>query len=183
MIRSSCLTIALGFVAVALAASSPCANAQKWEPITSKVSPNCEAPQSCRLVQSNATFEIRVIATVSGGVKTPQSIEIRNLEGGEPQTFSGKDMTEVVEKESFPIWKVKLRPDSKDFDIAVYTLSSAKDGEVFQYLIYDAAKKAFVKSDNMVPKVAYDAKSKLYISELQARKFSLGPDLKLKPVQ
>ncbi len=151
----------------------------KWEPITTKAKPVCSAEYTCRIVQSNASFEIQFAPTLNDKMQSLKSLEIKNLSDGSVQKFSLEEMNNLPMDEYFEVYKLKTKPDTaKDNDLAIYAYSSAREGKVFYYLVYDAAAKKFVMSERTFPKLNYDAKTKQYSSELQGSKFILGSNLK-----
>jgi hypothetical protein len=160
--------------------SSAARTAQAWEAVTSKKRPSCDSENPCRVLESNGSFEVKFTVEPKGALKTLRKVEIKNLKTGAIQPFELPEVNNIDEKDLFELFKMKLRP-SHDVDLALRAYNSAREGATYYYFVYDREGQKFVLSESTFPKLAFDAKSKKYRTELQGAEYELGKDLKFTP--
>ncbi|MGE0527582.1 MAG: hypothetical protein AB7G93_23360 [Bdellovibrionales bacterium] len=176
------LTTIVGAAVVALALLvSPLqlfAKESGWGPITRPGQKECNAEEPCRVIQSDgAVFEVSLLAEPRGGKRILKSLEIRSLKTGHVQKFEPKEVNNIKSDESFGVYKANLRP-GKNTDLALMAYSSAHEGPVYHYFLYNSARKEFVASTGTFPKLVRDSKTGKYLSEIQGAPYRLGSDLK-----
>ena len=150
-----------------------------WEAITTPAHPNCDSSSHCRILETNGNFEISLIPHNDKWGQNLNVIEIRNLQSGKVESYKMDGISSIGIKEYFKLFKIKFRPKSPDFDLAVRAFDSAQGGTVYYYFVYDPAEKKFIMSDDPIPQVTYNSKSKQFMSRALHVKYEIGPDFKL----
>ncbi|HWU44488.1 MAG TPA: hypothetical protein VN132_13650 [Bdellovibrio sp.] len=152
------------------------ANAAGWEPVTTKKRPDCTAESPCRVMESNAVFEVIMNSQMREGMKVMHEIEIKNLKNGSIEKYKVDEMNNIGEKEFFELSKIQLKEYA---GLALYAYNSAREGKAFYYFLYDAAKQKFVQSESTFPKLSYDPKVKAFVTPVEGSKYVVDKNLKL----
>ena len=155
------------------------AQTSSWQLLNQGVRASCSQEEPCRLRQSSDIFEITFAVEEKGSMRSLTKIKIKNIHTGEVQVFPTQEINKLRQKDQFEMYGVNLRPGMSQ-DLALYAFSSPREGKVFNYFLYDPARKRFTASAGTYPKLTYDGKTKKYISELQHNKF-LIIDHEIKP--
>lgn len=146
----------------------------KWEPITSEKRPTCDEESPCRISAGSTAFEIRFITKPDGKVHYFKAIELKNLKNQEVQKIELSQVNGIEQDEFFKIYKVQIRPGTKNPDLALWAYNSANAGPTYYYLFFDPKTEKFVASTGTLPKVKYDAKKKNYVTDIQGLRYTLN---------
>lgn len=155
--------------------------AASWEPVGTKAHPDCVEESPCRIIETNAVFEIVMNIQVKDSMKSMHDIQIKNLKNGSIEKYKTDETNDIGAKEHFELFKIELK-GKEVRGLALYAYNSAREGKSYYYFIYDASKQKFVLSDSTFPKLTYDAKAKAFVTPVEGSKYSLDKNYKLNPL-
>lgn len=165
--------------------AAPALAEDRWASLTSRQNPKCSDQNPCRVSNDGLTFSIEFSPIeFSFGRKTKQKLEeIRikqiSTNTAEVQSYALAEMNYLAPDNYYKLYKIRLRPNGKT-DLALQAYSSAHEGPLYYYFLFDLKTKGFVISESPVPKLKYDAKSRRYISELGEVPYTLDQNLQFK---
>ena len=171
-----CVVIVFGLVAMLSWASKPFV--VQWEPLNSQNRPNCSAKSPCRVFQDGLTYDFIINAKTVGSKKVFEKLLIKNNTNGRSQEFVLDTMRNLDDDEYFEFFKTQLRP-GKNVDVALAAFSSAREGRVYYYFLYDEKSKSFIMSDGTFPKLVSSKSGVGLESELQGTPFKIDESLKI----
>jgi len=173
--RLTTTTLIIAFAAVI----SAHARESAWEPLTTEEHPECNREKPCKVNEPNGEFYVRFVMKdpVEDGSASMDRIEIWS-DKGEKQEFTLDEMNSLATGEYYKIYKVSLRPGPYK-DLALFAYSSAHEGEMYYYFLYDNHRDNFVVSDETLPKLHYNSRTRTFKSELQGNTFILRKNLRI----
>ena len=168
-----------GLTALALAILFPISWAGSTSAALSKMEwTACGAKSPCRIQNENHAFAIELHPETFYIGKAPHirldQLQIKDLSSAnsEPENYYLGEINLLPADEHFELFKIQIRPTGET-DLALLAYSSAKEGPMYYYFLYDRKKKKMIMSDLALPKLRYDLKTGVYLSDLQERPFIL----------
>lgn len=154
----------------------------RWQPVTSEKQKECTEESYCRVLEGKTSFEILLSPAAKGGRLVLNEIAIKSLATGEILNYPVQEMNSLELNEYFKLYKVQLRAKGP-WDLALAAYSSAREGPVFHYFVFDEKTQKFIQSDATAPRLIRDKKPGIFKSEIQGTEYVLGKDLKIRQVQ
>lgn len=157
-----------------------------WSPLTSKETPVCSPESPCRIQNGSTTFSIEFTPEVFLFGDEPKqkldSIKVKNISSANstPQVFALEEMNYLSEKDHYKLFQVRFRPTGET-DLAIRAYSSASEGPVYYYFLFDKRKNAFVMQQETFPQLRFDSKTRRYLTELQSTPYVLDSNLQFRP--
>lgn len=174
----------ISLVCSAVLAASAVVEGARWEVLAGKPGgpPACEDGNPCRINQHGNALELRLDPSVKSSGKTLTKLEIKNLKDRSVELYSLDEINEIDPAKSFEIYAIRdLRPGVGGVvDLAVYAYSSAKEGPMFYYFLYNSSTGKFVMAPGTFPKLKWDGASKRYLSDLRHVPYELDKSLHFK---
>ena len=180
-LSSLCLALLLTLEpSVAVSLESFQLTKESWIDLTSVKNPRCDLNKGkvCTITNNGRKFKVLLKPEqFKDGSKTQlrlDSLQIQEVSSpsSEPEIYHLEQTGFLPTNEFFELYQVRMRPTGET-DLALYAYSSAHEGPMYYYFLYDPRKKIFAMTDLPMPKLAYDEKSGLYLSEIQERPFEI----------
>lgn len=156
--------------------------AQAWTPITSKNKLSCEPKTPCFVEQKKDGLKFRIVfqTALEGHATAIKTVTIIEEKSKISSTFEMRMMSGVFKGEPYRFESLDLNADGYT-DLALMAFSSARQGPIYHYFLYNPTAKKFVLSPEPYPELHLDPKTGLY--QAQIGSFKLGQDFKIHPVQ
>jgi hypothetical protein len=159
------------------------ATAAQWRALENKNHAECDEDHPCRIEEGGLAFNFQLQPLIKLSSKNLPAIQIKSLKpGGAEQVFALKEVNTLALDEKFEVQTISgFRPGAAGVDLAVYAYSSAREGKMYYYFLFDAAAGKFVAAGDPLPKLIWDAQKKVFSSELHHVGYVLGKDLRFSP--
>ena len=151
-------------------------------PITSEKHPSCNEKAPCLIKQPKAQANYRVIFQTAKDqdVMLIKQVSISDEKTKATDSFEMKGMSGIFPGETYQFESLDLNNDGYT-DLALMAFSSARQGPIYYYFIYDPTKKKFIMSPEPYPELKLDPKTKTY--EAQEGRFKLDSTYTLRPLK
>lgn len=150
--------------------------AAPWQSILTKAHPECSKDTPCRIMESNAAFEVMLEPVTKGRMKSIREVQIKDLKSGVIEKLKVEEMNDIPDNEHFDIQKIDLNGVS---GLALHAYNSAREGKAYYYFLYDKTKRKYVLSEGTFPKLTWNAKAKAFVTPVEESKYVIDHNLKI----
>ena len=158
-------------VLLAMCALGHLATADAWTEVGDRSHPNC-AQKSCSVNEGSTSFEIGMEIEAKDDLEYLTQLVIRNRKTGQAQSFDTSAVNGAENHQPFNLYQVRLQSPNV-IDLALRAYTSARAGPSYYYFLFDAKTQTFVQTEDTVPKLNVDPKTKELRTDIQEVPFKI----------